>query len=124
VYEVISARVSGQITRRLGIKATGQKAVNGVALNGQGIRSMMGQIQLNVQIAKHVALFARADHYGQNINPFFGQSLSRNRYFGGVEIALGRQPDTDNRYRHGKTPQDSTVIVPPVDQPVDEKEEK
>jgi hypothetical protein len=83
---------------------------------------MMGQIQLNVQIAKHVALFARADHYGQNINPFFNQSLSRNRYFGGLEITLGRQPETDNR--HGKIPQDSTVIVPPVDQPLNEKEEK
>ena len=122
VYEVVSVRASGQITKRLGIKAAGQKAVNGVALNGQGIHSMMGQVQLNFQMTKQLALFARVDHYGQNINPFFNQSLSRNRYFGGLEITLGRQPETDNR--HGKIPQDSTVIVPPVDQPLNEKEEK
>ena len=116
VYQVISLRASGQLTRRVSLQAEGQKALTGVDAAGQGIRSLILQGHIRYKVNDRLALFAQLDHYAQNINPFFDQSLSRNRYFGGIEITLSRPQEADRgRYRHGKAPQDSQPVPPPLD---------
>jgi hypothetical protein len=114
VYQVISLRAAGQVSKRVGLVAEVQKALNGVDASGQGIRSLIVQTHVSYKLSERLALFAEVDHYAQNINRFFDQSLSRNRYFAGVEIVLARPQEADRgRYHHGKAPQDS--VPPPAD---------
>ena len=125
VYQVISLRASGQLTRRVSLQAEAQKALTGVDAAGEGIRSLILQGRIGYQVNDRLALFAQLDHYAQNINPFFDQSLSRNRYFGGIEITLSRPQEADRgRYRHGKAPQDSQPVPPPADAAESATEEK
>ena len=108
VYNVASVRAWGKVTKRIGIDATGQRALNGTDLHGRQIRSLIGQIRVDYKINERYTFFVRAEHYGQNINPFFDATLSRNRYFAGFEIALSRPPGQENaRYKHGKIPEDT-----------------
>jgi hypothetical protein len=116
VYQVISLRASGQLTRRISLQAEGQKALNGTDAAGEGIRSLILQGRIGYKVNERLAFVAQLDHYAQNINPFFDQSLSRNRYFGGIEIKLAHPQEADSgRYRHGKVPQDSKPVAPPTD---------
>jgi hypothetical protein len=108
VYQVAMVRAWGNLTKRVGLEGSAQKALNGVTVQGRGVRSLIGQIRLDYKLSDRFVLFARAEHYGQNVNLFSEQPLSRNRYFGGIEIVLSRPPEPGNaRYRHGKAPQDS-----------------
>ncbi|HEY7333400.1 MAG TPA: hypothetical protein VH639_00855 [Bryobacteraceae bacterium] len=114
-YDVASLQVRGQITRRIGIQGSGQRAMNGTDLAGRGLRSLVGQIRVDFRFNDRLLLFARADHYGQNINVFLNEPMSRNRYFGGLEIALTKPRDSSGRrYSHGKAPQDS-IAAPPAE---------
>lgn len=115
VYQVIALRASGQATRRISLKAEAQKALSGTDAAGTGIRSLILDGHLSYKLNERLAFFAQLDHYAQNINPFFGEPISRNRYFGGIEITLLRPQEEDRgRYRHGKAPQD-TRPLPPAD---------
>jgi hypothetical protein len=115
VYQVLAVRASGQATRRISLKAEAQKALSGTDAAGNGIRSLILEGHISYKLNERLAFFAQVDHYAQNINPFFGEPLSRNRYFGGIEITLLRPQEEDRgRYRHGKAPQDSRPL-PPVD---------
>jgi len=125
VYQVISLRASGELTRRISLLASGQKALTGVDAAGEGIRSLILQGHIGYKVNERLALFAELDHYAQNVNLFFDQSLSRNRYFGGIEITLSRPQEADRgRYRHGKAPQDSPPVPPPADATENAPEEK
>jgi hypothetical protein len=113
VYNVASIHAWGKITKRFGMDATGQRSLNGLDRQGRSIRSLIGQIRLDYKVTDRVTFFVRADHYGQNINPFFDSMLSRNRYFGGIEIALVRPREPENtRYKHGKIPEESRPEPP------------
>jgi hypothetical protein len=108
VYQVFSVRGFGQLTKRVGLEAIGQKALNGANDQGTGVRSLIGHLRMNYKLTDRFVLFALAEHYGQNINEFSDQGLSRNRYFGGVEIVISRPPERDDvRNRHRQAPQDS-----------------
>jgi hypothetical protein len=108
VYQVASVHGWGKLTRRIGIDANGQRGMNGLDRNFRSIRSLIGQIRVDYKINERLTFFVRAEHYGQNINPFFDTVLSRNRYFGGFEIALSRPPEQENaRNKHGKHPEES-----------------
>jgi len=108
-YQVFSVRAFGQLTKRVGLEASGQKALNGVNDKGIGVRSLIGQLRLSYKITDRFVLFARAEHYGQNINEFSDQGLSRNRYVGGIEVVISRPPERSNlKNQHGKAPQDAT----------------
>jgi hypothetical protein len=108
VYQVATIRAWGNLTKRIGLEGSAQKALNGIVVQGQNVRSLVGQIRLDYKLNDRFVLFARAEHYGQNVNLFTEERLSRNRYFGGIEIVLSRPPEPGNaRYRHGKAPQDS-----------------
>jgi hypothetical protein len=116
VYQVISLRASGQLTRQISLTAALQKALSGVDAAGEGIRGLIVDAHVGYKVNDRLTLFAQLDHYAQNINRFFDQSLSRNRYFGGVEITLSRPQEADRgRYRHGKAPQDAQPVPPPAD---------
>lgn len=120
IYHVTSIRARGKITKRIGIDATAQRALNGVDRDFREMRSLIGQIRADYKINERLTFFLRAEHYGQNINPFFAEKLSRNRYFGGFEIALSRPPEAENaRNKHGKLPEESREPVtgnpPPED---------
>jgi hypothetical protein len=95
------------------MEVVGQKALNGVNNQGVGVRSLIGHLRMSYKLTDRFVLFAQAEHYGQNINEFSDQGLSRNRYFGGVEIQIARPPDRDNvRNQHGKAPQGSGGVTP------------
>lgn len=99
VYQVFSFRAAGQLTRRVGIEAIGQKALNGKNDAGVGVHSLIGQLRVSYKLNRRFALFARAEHYGQNINEFSGLPLDRNRYVAGLEIMLSEPPVTEKRDR-------------------------
>lgn len=117
VYQVISLRASGQLTRQISLTAALQKALSGVDAAGEGIRGLIVETRAGYKVNERLTLFAQLDHYAQNINRFIDQSLSRNRYFGGVEITLTRPQEADRgRYRHGKAPQDARPVPPLADE--------
>jgi hypothetical protein len=122
VYQVFSLRAAGQLRRRVGLEAIGQKALNGVNAQGTGVRSLIGHIRVSYKLTDRFVLFAQAEHYGQNINEFSDQGLSRNRSFGGIEIVLSRPPERENvRNQHRKAPQDSRELKPDESDPLPEK---
>jgi len=122
VYQVATIRAWGKLTKRIGMDARGQRAMNGVDLKGRSIRSLIGQIRVDYKINERFTFFVRAEHYGQNINPFFETMLSRNRYFGGIEITLARPPQEENlRNKHGKAPEESKDPRTGDPVPVEEK---
>jgi hypothetical protein len=126
VYQVFSLRASGQVTKRIALNGDLQKALSGQDALGRPIRSVIGQAHVSYKINDHLAFFLQADHFAQNINRFFDQSLDRNRYFGGIEVAWARPQEADRgRFKHGKVPQDAPPLpeVPEekTDQKTDEK---
>ena len=77
----------------------------------------------SLSVRENLTVFARAEHYAENINIFTTLPFSRNRYFGGIEIALFHAPQRENpRYKHGKAPQDS-IDLPKEDFDEDEPKE-
>ena len=120
VYEVVSLRAWGQLSRHTSIEAAGQKALNGVNIDGIAVRSLIGRLRVTYQLNDRLAFFGELDHYGQNFNQFSGLPLSENRFFVGTQITLSRPPERENlRMRNGKAPQDSRQgIVAPPDEPL------
>lgn len=120
VYEVVSLRGWGQLTRRIGIEANGQKALNGVNNQGIPVRSLIGRMRITYRLTDRLAFFTELDHFGQNFNQFSGNRLDENRFFGGIQVTLSRPPERENpRARHGKAPQDSRQgLLPPPDEPL------
>jgi hypothetical protein len=124
VYQVFSVRASGQLTKRVGLEAIGQKALSGINDQGNGVRSLIGHLRVSYRLTDRFVLFATAEHYGQNINEFSEQGLSRDRYFGGIEIVLSRPPErNDVRNQHRQAPQDSDELKPGELQPPEENQE-
>jgi hypothetical protein len=94
VYDVVSFRLWGQVSKRLGLEATGQRALNGETVLGQGIKSVIGHARVNYKLNDRLALFVEGDYYGQNVNRFLGEPLSETRAFAGIQITLSRPPET------------------------------
>lgn len=113
VYQVVGVRAWGKLSRRVGVEGSAQRALNGVDPQFQAVRGVIAQLRVDYKLRERFTIFARAEHYGENINMFTGTPYSRSRYFGGIEIALFHGPERENlRYKHGKTPQDS--LDPPT----------
>ncbi|MBV8846776.1 MAG: hypothetical protein JO307_28540 [Bryobacterales bacterium] len=110
-YDTFSLRASGRLTRRIGIDGNAQKAINGTDISGLKIRSLVGQLRVDYRINDRFVLFARVEHYGQNLTFFLPEAISRNRYFGGVEIALSKSAGPNGaRFRRGAKLEDSAVV--------------
>jgi hypothetical protein len=123
VYQVFSVRASGQVTKRVGLEAIGQKALSGVNGQGTGVRSLIGHLRVSYRLTDRFALFATVEHYGQNINEFSDQGLSRDRYFGGIEIVLSRPPERNDVKKQHHQAQDSDELNPGELQPPEENQE-
>jgi hypothetical protein len=107
VYQVVSLRASGQLSRCWGLEGVAQKAFNTIDSRGLAVRSLIGQLRVSYKLNRRFVLFLRAEHYGQNVSQFSDQALSRNRYLGGVEVVLSRPPEREGtRDRRGNAPQD------------------
>lgn len=109
VYQVVSLRASGQLTRRLKLTALGEKSVAGADNNGLPNRSLIGKLRLSYKMNERLSVFAQAEHYGQNENLFFNTPLNRNRFFAGIEITITRPPETQggtNQRRKGAAESD------------------
>jgi len=106
LFQAVSLRVRGKLTKRVGLEFTGQR---GRATFGErGVRSLIGQSRLDYRLSERLIVFARAEYYGQNISQFSESPLSRRRYFGGLEIVLTRPPEpADAPRRRGKIPVES-----------------
>jgi hypothetical protein len=90
------------------LEVVAQKAFNQVDSTGLGVRSLIGQLKVSYKLNRRFALFVRAEHYGQNINEFSDQALSRNRFLAGVEVVLSKPPERQGqRDRRNTAPQDS-----------------
>jgi hypothetical protein len=94
VYQVLSLRASGQLTRKVKLMAVGEKSITGADAQGFSNRSLVGKLRLSYRLNERLNLFAEADHYGQNQNLLFNTALNRNRFFAGFEIVLSRPPET------------------------------
>ncbi len=119
VYQVATLRGSGHLTRHIGLEALGQKALNGTDIFGRQIRSLVGQVKVSYKLTDRLTAYVRADHYGQNINEFAGIPMSRNRYFGGMEVMLSRPPVAEEPVRRRKTaaPDSDQAPAPEVQGP-------
>jgi hypothetical protein len=108
VYQVVSLRASGQLTKRVGLELVAQKAFTQVDSAGLSIRSLIGQLKVSYKLNRRFALFVRAEHYGQNINEFSNLPLSRNRFLAGVEVVLSKPPEPAGQHDRRAIPaQDS-----------------
>jgi hypothetical protein len=120
VYQVGALRAWGRLTNRLGLEAGVQKALNGVDPRYGSVRSLVAQLHLSYEISERVSWFVELDHYGQNANAFLETPMSRDRYFGGLEIRLARRAADPNSARKRRAaPPDNAIPtdVPPPDGP-------
>ena len=108
VYQVVSLRATGQLTRRLKLTALGEKSVSGTDQHGFPDRSLMGKLRLSYKLNDRFSLFVAAEHYGQNQNLLFNFPVNRNRFFAGFEFTISRPPETQGGTdRHHKGAVDS-----------------
>ena len=111
IYQVFSVRAWGQLSKRLGVEGSAQRAINAADPRLPSVRSVIGQLHLSYKLTDRVSAFIRLEHYGQSANSLLGVPLERNRFFGGLEIALSRPPEPDNvRNHHRQAPQDSEEL--------------
>jgi len=121
VYQVVGARAWGKLSRRVGLEGSVQRALNGLDPQFRQVKGVIAQVRVDYRLSNRVVMFARAEHYSENINMFTGTPYDRNRYIGGIEIALFHAPEQDNlRTKHGKTPEDSKQL-PKETPPTEEK---
>ena len=103
LFQALSLRVRGKLTRRMGLEFKGQRGRTN--MGERGVRSLIAQSRLDYRLNDRLILFARAEYYGQNVSPFTGAPLSRRRYFGGLEIVLSRPPEAEGTARvRGRLP--------------------
>ncbi len=93
LFQAVSLRVRGNLSRRMGLEFNGQYGRESIA--DRGVRSLIGQSRLDYKLSERFTVFARAEYYGQNLNRFFESPLSRRRYFGGLEITLSAPPGAE-----------------------------
>lgn len=110
VYQVASVRAWGQLSKRLGMAASFQKALGGGDALYGALSSDVAQARLTYKLSERVSTFLVAEHYGQSPNPFLDIPMSRNRYFGGLEVWVSRPPESQNGHR--KVPRDSEDLPP------------
>lgn len=111
VYQVGSLRAWGQLTKRIGLEAVVQRALNGGNAQENSVKSVIAHLRLDYKITDRLTWFTRLEFYGQNVNEFSPLSVSRSRYFAGLEFTLSRPPETGSRAR-GNTPQVSAETHP------------
>ena len=109
IYQVVSMRMWGNLTNRIGLEGNVQRALNGVTPENRGIKSVMVQLRVDYKINDRVTAFTRTEFYGQNVSEFSTFPLSRRRYFVGLDFTLSRAPElTDNPHRHKPLPAGSS----------------
>jgi hypothetical protein len=107
IFQVVSFRAWGNLSRRVALEASAQRALIGVDEQHRQIKGGVGQVRLDYKLTDRLTLFAASEFYGQNINQFAGMPLSRSRHFGGVKVRLSRPPETENRpNRRGPPPEE------------------
>lgn len=104
IYQVISFRAWGHLTRRLSIDANGQRALNGVDQRNRNIKSAIGQVRLSYGLTDRLAFFTQAEFYGQNVNEFSPFPESRRRYTAGIEVVISRPPLSESLQRRREPP--------------------
>lgn len=101
LFQTVSLRVRGKLTKRVGLDLNGQRGRS--TFGNRGASSLIAQSRLDYQLSERVIVFVRAEYYGQDISQFSDSPLSRRRYFGGLEFVLSRPPEPeDNPRRRGK----------------------
>ena len=120
VYQVGTVRGWGQLTRRLGMELTAQRAVSGADAFVDHVRSFIGQARLDYRLTERLVLFARSEYYGQNSNLFSETPLSRRRYFAGLEIVLSRPPESNTTRPRRPAPEEPPQADPLQSNPSEE----
>jgi len=113
VYQVVGVRAWGKLSRRVGVEGAVQRALNGLDPQFHEVKGVIAQFRVDYRLSNRVVTFARAEHYAENTNMFTAAPYSRNRYFGGIEIAVFHARENENpRTKHGKTPQETRPLAP------------
>jgi len=115
VYQVLSLRASGPVSRRVRLQGVIQRALNGVDRDGVSLRGLIGQLRLTYKLNDRVSIFAQGDHYGQTESLLTNVPLNRNRYFVGVDVALGRPPETDAMQKRRSAPEGNEGVHKPAE---------
>ena len=118
VFQAVSVRVRGKLTKRVGVDFNGQRGRT--SLGDRSFKGLIAQSRVDYKLSDRFIVFARVEYYGQNLNQFSGTPLSRRRYFGGLEIALSRPPETEETTgRRGRVPAVESVepVPPPAEEP-------
>jgi hypothetical protein len=115
IFQVVSLRAWGNVTKNLSLEMTGQRALIGLNQQFRPIKGGVGQLRLDYKITNRLGLFAITEYYGQNLNDFAGMPMARSRYFGGVSITLTRPPAAEKKTkRRGPPPDDPKKTGEPI----------
>ena len=122
IYQVVSFRAWGNLTRRLSVEANAQRALNGMDRNNRTVKSGIGQVHLHYRLTDRFGFFTQVEFYGQNVNEFSPFPVSRRRYVAGIEIALSRPPRAERVSRRGTIRANQDVSAPEDDALIPEDE--
>src|SRR5262249_20847531 len=104
IFEVVSVRAWGNVTKNVSLELTGQRALIGLNQNLHAIKGGVGQFRMNYKLTSRFGLFAITEYYGQNVNDFAGMRMDRSRYLGGVSIVLTRPPVEEKKPKRRSPP--------------------
>ncbi len=97
LYEVVSARLRGPLTSRIGAEL--ETYFSRSSRRELNIRSVSGRLRLDYKLNGRMVAFAAAEHYHQNLNEFLQIPVARRRYSAGIEVILSPAPDPIVAYR-------------------------
>jgi hypothetical protein len=90
LYQTFSARIYGNLTPRLGLDFRGLRGQNNTLVEGLALRSTSGRFRIHYRLTERLIAFVSCELYRQNANDFLQLPLSRQRYFGGLDIVLSK----------------------------------
>lgn len=106
VYQVVSLRAWGNLTKSLAILASGEHALIGLNAQRLPIRGNVARLRLEQKLTNRFALFAISEYYGQNLNEIAGTPMARARYLGGLNVTLTKPPVVETKPKRRTPPPD------------------
>jgi hypothetical protein len=99
MYDLLSARISGQISRSVGLQAEFAGTFDATKRVVNVGRSLAARARVDYRLTDRTVALASAEIYNQSLNDYVRAPLSRNRFLVGLEFSLASEVDrrTDPR---------------------------